>query len=395
MAGIGSLNGSAGSGESDLEGFCQRMAELMREVIRFQRVMVYRFDPDWNGTVIAEARDPAVASSYLGLTFPASDIPAQARELFQRIAVRPTIDAQAEPDPLLYAEGEARGADLAGSSYRAVAEAHRTYLGHMGVRASLTLALTVNGRLWGLVACHHLAGPRQVDPLKLVLFRSLSEIFSLAVARVVEREEHRLFERVAHLGQWLQRQITVSAHPDFQADVIQRLKGRLQPVLGCDSLAYRDGDRLYRSAGAPSAAAIEAITAFHARWSRDHGRAVLVTSELQGYGLDLSAADAHKAAGVVVVGGSETASLLLFRRPSPVPTTWAGDPEQRVQRVQGSDRLDPRSSFELFIREHRGDCDAWPSVTSRAAVELRDALRQAHWILCSRLDARALETSHL
>jgi diguanylate cyclase (GGDEF)-like protein len=66
-----------------------------------------------------------------------------------------------------------------------------------------------------------------------------------------------------------------------------------------------------------------------------------------------------------------------------------------VQRVPGSERLDPRSSFELFLREHRGDSDPWPSVTPRVALELRDALKQAHWILRSRLDALELERSHL
>ena len=396
MAGVGHLNGGPVGGGDGLEGFCQRMADLMREVIGFQRVMVYRFDPDWNGTVIAESRLAGVASSYRGLTFPASDIPPQARELFQLTAVRPTIDVEAEPEPLLYAEGEAGSADLGACIYRAVADAHRTYLRNMGVRASLTLALTVNGRLWGLVACHHLDGPRRVDPPKLALFRSLSEIFSLALARVVEQEEHSLLERVGHLGQWLQRQITVSRRPDFQADVIQRIKGRLRPLLGCDSVAYRDGERLYRSPGAPSEAAIEAIARFYGSWSRRHGRAVLVTSELQGYGLDLSPADARKAAGVVVVGGTAIAPLLmLFRRPSPLPSTWAGDPDHRVKRVPGSDRLDPRSSFELFVRERRGDSDSWPSVTPRAVLELRDALKQAHWILRSRLDAQELERSHL
>jgi len=156
MAGMGNLNGQPVAGAEGLAAFSQRMADLMREVIGFQRVMVYRFDPDWNGTVIAESRAAGVTSSYRGLTFPASDIPPQARQLFQLTAVRPTIDVEADPEPLLYAEGQSTGADLAGCGYRAVADAHRRYLRNMGVRASLTLALTVNGRLWGLVACHHL-----------------------------------------------------------------------------------------------------------------------------------------------------------------------------------------------------------------------------------------------
>ena len=396
MAGLVDLNSTVeGHVEEAVQAFSQRMAVLMREAIDFQRVMVYRFDPDWNGTVIAESRAEDVPHSYLGLTFPASDIPPQARQLFQSAAVRPTIDVQADPEPLLYAPGEVPGADLSACRYRAVADVHRKYLDNMGVRASLTLALTVNGRLWGLVACHHLRAPVHVDPLRLVMFRSLSEIFSLALSRLVQADEHRLMAQIARLGQWVQQRMALSSRLDFQSDVIKGLRPRLQRLLGCHSFAYSDGGQLYRAPGAPSAEAIERITDLFQRWSREHGRAVLMTSSLQGYGLPLSTADAARAAGVVALGGSGSQPLLLlFRAPATQPASWAGDPEQRVQRAPDSDRLDPRSSFELFVQENRGDSDPWPAIAGQAALELRDALKQAHWIMRSRLDARALKHSH-
>ena len=396
MTGLGDFNDTLEeSSEPAVLAFAQRMATLMREAIDFQRVMVYRFDPDWNGTVIAEARAGDVTESYFGLTFPASDIPQQARQLFQSASVRPTIDVLADPQRLIYAPGETPGADLSACRYRAVADVHREYLNNMGVRASLTLALTVNGRLWGLVACHHFRGPVHVDPLKLVMFRSLSEIFSLALSRLVQADEHRLMKRIGRLGQWLQQRVALSHSLDFQNDVMPALRTRLVRLLGCQSFAYSDASELYRSPGAPSAEAIKVIAGFFRRWSREHGRPVLMTSNIQGYGLQLSAADARKAAGVVALGGSGNQPLLLlFRSPSTQPTTWAGDPDHRVERAPGSDRLDPRSSFEVFVQEHRGDSDPWPTYISRVALELRDALKQAHWIHRSRLDARELERSH-
>ena len=394
VAGIGRLNDL--QADDDLETFAQRMGELLQELNGFDRVMVYRFDSDWNGTVIAEARQPQVEASYLGLTFPASDIPPQARQLFQQAAARPTIDVACDPQPLLYADGVSGPADLSHCSYRAVAPVHREYLGNMAVRASLTLALTVRGKLWGLVACHHLSGPRKVDPLQLALLRTLSEILSLALARVLERQEHGLLERVHQLGHWLQQRSSLSPRPDFQADVVRQLIRRLKPMLGCDSFVYRDGDQLYRSSGAPSAAAIETIAQFFGRWSREHAQPALVTAELQGYGLPLSAADARKAAGAVVLGdGRSTQQLMLFRLPAVVPSTWAGDPDGRVLQPEGSDRLDPRSSFELFLRENRTDAEAWPAGIVPSVDKLRAVLRQAHWITFSRIEAQERESLRL
>ena len=396
MTGLGGFNTTADrSTELLLEEFAQRMALLMREAIGFQRVMVYRFDPDWNGSVIAESRDADLSVSYLGLTFPASDIPPQARQLFQQVSVRPTIDVLADPEPLLYAPGQTPGADLSACRYRAVADVHRQYLINMGVRASLTLALTVNDRLWGLVACHHCREPVHVDPLRLVMFRSLSEIFSIALARLVDAAEQATLMEVGRLGQWIQQRMALSTRLDFHSDVVAGLRSRLMRLLDCQSFVYSDGDQLYRSPGAPSEAAIETIRLFFQRWSREHARPVLMTSNICGYGLRFSAADARKIAGVVAVGGSgQQPLLLLFRAPASQPSTWAGDPDHRVLRVPGCDRLDPRQSFEAFVQQHRGDSEPWPSVTPRAAQELRDALKQAHWILRSRLDAQALENSH-
>ena len=144
--------------ESDatLRHFAHTVAGQFRALSGYDRVMVYRFDAAWNGEVIAEARDPDL-EPFVGLWYPASDIPAQARELYLRTRVRVLADVGAEPAPLVPADGDggADPLDLSAAVLRALSPVHREYLFHMGVGATLVTSVVLDGKLWGLVACHH------------------------------------------------------------------------------------------------------------------------------------------------------------------------------------------------------------------------------------------------
>ena len=89
---------------------------------------------------------------------------AQARALFTRHWLRLIVDVHAEPSPVLPAASPATGGalDLSDCVLRAVSPVHLEYLRNMGVRASMSVSLVRDGALWGLVSCHHYAGPRQV-----------------------------------------------------------------------------------------------------------------------------------------------------------------------------------------------------------------------------------------
>jgi two-component system, chemotaxis family, sensor kinase Cph1 len=66
------------SAAGTLEELTATLARDVRALTGFDRVMVYRFDPEWNGELVAEDRR-ADLEPFLGLRYPASDIPAQAR----------------------------------------------------------------------------------------------------------------------------------------------------------------------------------------------------------------------------------------------------------------------------------------------------------------------------
>ena len=134
----------------------------MRRLTGFDRVMIYRFDEDWNGQVVAEDRADGL-NSFLGLRYPASDIPAQARALYRSQWLRLIVDVGYRPVPLVPPLNPLTGRplDLSHASLRSVSPVHVEYLHNMGVSASMSISLLDRGELWGLIACHHYAGPHQ------------------------------------------------------------------------------------------------------------------------------------------------------------------------------------------------------------------------------------------
>ena len=169
--------------------FVAAVAREVRSMTGYDRVMVYRFDPEWNGEVIAEERDPDL-EPFLGLHYPASDIPAQARALFLANSIRVIPDAASEPIPVVpdCDGGTGLPLDLSRCMLRSAAPVHREYLHNMGVRASLTASLIMGGRLWGLIACHHCT-PRRPGPAEREACDLLAQVASGHVAFLSEAED--------------------------------------------------------------------------------------------------------------------------------------------------------------------------------------------------------------
>ncbi|MFP2931665.1 GAF domain-containing protein, partial [Pyxidicoccus sp. 3LG] len=160
----------------------QVAAEAVRALTGFDRVMVYRFHADWHGEVVAESLGGDV-DSFMGMHFPASDIPVQARALYTRNPLRLIADAKARPVGLLppTLPDTGRPLDLSGAALRSVSEVHLEYLRNMGVGASFSVSLLKDGALWGLIACHHLS-PHHVSAARRQACEVLARLLSLQLA---------------------------------------------------------------------------------------------------------------------------------------------------------------------------------------------------------------------
>ncbi len=182
--------------QTELPAKLQGAAELFRRLTGYDRVMIYRFDEDWHGEVVAEARR-ADLQPYLGLHYPASDIPPQARRLYLINHTRVIVDIDYAPSPLLPGVNplNARPLDLSRSVLRTVSPMHLEYLRNLGVRATLTTSLLRDGQLWGLIACHHgapLPVSEEVRELADWLGQDLATQIALAEEVSARRHEEQL-----------------------------------------------------------------------------------------------------------------------------------------------------------------------------------------------------------
>lgn len=175
-------------GYRDFDPLFKSVARLVRAMLGYDRVMVYRFLHNGAGRVIAEAKDPSLGS-FLGQHFPVSDIPVQARKLYVKNWVRVIGDASFVPVPLLpkIAEGDP-AVDLSFAHLRSVSPIHCEYLQNMGVAASMSISIVVDGQLWGLIACHHNTPKWLSIPLR-VATELFAQYFSLHVAAIEHREQ--------------------------------------------------------------------------------------------------------------------------------------------------------------------------------------------------------------
>ncbi|RYD72046.1 MAG: GAF domain-containing protein, partial [Verrucomicrobiaceae bacterium] len=165
----------------DLPSLCDAAVQAIADLTGFDRVMIYRFDPEWNGEVIAEIKAEGM-DPYLGLHYPASDIPEQARKLYLRNWLRLIVDASYEPAPLLPVMNPDTGKplDLSNSFLRSVSPVHLEYLRNMGVSASMSISLIREGQLWGLIACHHRV-PRDLSFARRAACQLVGQIMSAEI----------------------------------------------------------------------------------------------------------------------------------------------------------------------------------------------------------------------
>jgi chemotaxis family two-component system sensor kinase Cph1 len=182
-----------------VEEACKVAAAELKRISGFDKVMIYRFDKEWNGTVLAEVKEDTM-ESYFGFTFPASDIPQQARQLYLRNPYRFIPDCNYQPVKLYPVINPMTKAfiDLSDCNIRSVAAVHIEYLKNMNVAASMSTRILKNDKLWGLIACHHRTA-KNVSYAMCSIFEILSGIISIKISSLENQELHENETRVTNL----------------------------------------------------------------------------------------------------------------------------------------------------------------------------------------------------
>jgi light-regulated signal transduction histidine kinase (bacteriophytochrome) len=351
-------------------GLLQAAAEAVRALTSFDRVMVYRFDADWHGEVVAESRDEAM-DSFQGMHFPASDIPAQARALYTRHTLRLIADARAAPVPLVPSvlPSQGRPLDLSSAALRSVSPIHLEYLANMGVGASMSISLLRDGRLWGLIACHHrtplvvpAATRRACDVLARLMSLQLASEERASVSAELARRAHLQTQLVERLAE---QAATLPTALSQQADLLLGLTG-------AGGVALLLGQAPVLVGTTPSAQDVKEL----ATWlAGQHFDGTFQTERLAG--LHPPAAEYVDVASGLLAVRLDAASprFILWFRPEVARTiTWAGNPRKPVVPGPGAARLHPRASFDAWQETVRGAGTPWTPEDVAAAVAFRSAL---------------------
>jgi light-regulated signal transduction histidine kinase (bacteriophytochrome)/two-component sensor histidine kinase len=351
---------------ASVDASCATAATALRVATGFDRAMVYRFLPDLSGMIVAEDARPGL-ESFLGLHYPASDIPRQARELYRRNWLRTITDVNYKPAPLIPPVNPRTGQpiDMSHCTLRSVSPIHVEYLQNMGVSASLSASIVCQDALWGMLVLHHYA-PRHVSADLRIACETFAQIFSLHVEAKSQAETsvQRLDARRAR--EELLDSLTDTR--DIGGAIAAWDPRRYLNAAG--AVVYLEG-RLHLVGETPAAADIDALV----HWLNGINRPLFATENLSSQ-FAPAAKFPGVASGLVAVGLSrEPRDYVLWFRPEMGRTVrWAGDPSKSVKVGPLGARLTPRGSFAEWLEETRMQSAPWSEIDLEAAEALRVVL---------------------
>ncbi|MGX7745515.1 HWE histidine kinase domain-containing protein [Rhodopseudomonas parapalustris] len=353
-----------------LDEMAARVPRYLQAMLGYHRVMIYRFAADGSGKVIGEAKRSDL-ESFLGQHFPASDIPQQARQLYLKNAIRVISDSCDSSSPIV-PERDASGAalDLSYAHLRSVSPIHLEYLRNMGVKASMSLSIIIDGALWGLIACHHYE-PRRVPMAQRVAAEMFADFFSLHFTAVHHQRRFQTSLRTRRTLDGLMGGMSFDASvDDFLRDNLERMS----QLIPCDGVGLWMNGVWTARGSTPPPAALPAILQFLA----DRDSSDIIATHALSDRIVAASDYAGAAAGMLAIPLSQTARdyLLFFRKEQVQTLNWAGDPNKTYDTGPRGDRLTPRKSFAIWKEQVDRQSLPWNSDDRDNAATVQVGLRE-------------------
>ncbi|TKY61615.1 Phytochrome type A [Spatholobus suberectus] len=367
-----------------LETLCDTMVQEVFELTGYDRVMAYKFHEDDHGEVIAEVKRPGL-EPYLGLHYPATDIPQVTRFLFMKNKVRMIVDCRAKHVKVLQDRKIPFDLTLCGSTLRAAHSCHLQYMENMNSSASLVMAVVVNDndedgdssdavqpqkrkRLWGLVVCHHTT-PRFIPfPLRYAC-EFLAQVFAIHVNKELELE-YQIVEKNILRTQTLLCDMLMR---DAPLGIVSQ-SPNIVDLVKCDGAALLYKNKVWRLGVTPSESQIREIALWLSECHRDSTG--LSTDSLSDAGFPGSAALGDIACGMAAVRIASKDIVFWFRSHTAAEIRWGGAKHEPGERDDGR-RMHPRSSFKAFLEVVKTRSLPWKDYEMDAIHSLQLILRNA------------------
>lgn len=358
--------------DSNPASILNKSAGKIKDIIGYDRVMIYKFHADGHGEVVAEVKNDDL-EPFLGLHYPASDIPKQARELYKKNLTRLISNVHTTPSAILTRiEGDSATLDLTNSALRAVSPIHIQYLKNMGVASSFSISLVHEDELWGLVACHNYT-PRFINYKEREAAKLIGQVLSSALSfRLLEQEEQNA-TRFKVSTDVLVRQLM--RDDSIENALFQNEITLLNAVDAEGAVLFFDNE--VRTLGVvPDVAFLEGLVAWMDATLEPDIYATRKLSEIYPAALDYKTI----ASGMLVCRLSKALKeYMIWFRPEVITTIkWAGNPEKAVE-VTGNDLQDisPRKSFEVWSDEVNATGQPWLNEELQSALRLKEEIRFA------------------
>lgn len=355
-------------GETNIDKLLEHSSRLLRTTLGYDRVMIYRFAPDGSGQVVSEDKREDL-ESFLYQWFPASDIPQQARQLYLRNIIRVIGDASGERRGMVPFDDEMdEPTDLSFAHLRAVSPIHLEYLRNMGVAASMSISVVVDGALWGLVACHHYA-PRVLPMSERVAAEMFGAFFALHLQALKQK---RTLDVATAARRALDRFLRLASQHEDVGELLRTHMDEFSKLMPCDGIGLWLGGEWSAQGAVPPPSAIPNLIA-HVGPQAD-GK-VWATDSLSRDWKDAEAFSAT-AAGVLALPLSQLPRdyLFFFRREIVHTLDWAGRPEKTYETGPLGDRLTPRKSFAIWKETVRHQASPWTDGDREIAEAARSTL---------------------
>ncbi len=347
------------------------LAQQVRKITQLDRVMIYRFDLDNSGIVIAEAKDEHV-ESFLGLHFPAADIPKLARKLYYKNWLRQIVDVNAQPVPIFPFNNPTtqETIDLSFSTLRSVSPIHIKYLQKMGVSASLCISLISDGKLWGMIVGHHFS-PRYIDYEVRKTCEFLGQVMSIEIVNKYEQQFKKAQEKIKIVQAKLKRNILDSNQSI--SHILSQDVENLHDLVSAQGAVICLGDRISALGICPSQKFISSLIL----WLENKSEDVFHTKCLsQLYPEAIAMKDIASGILAISISLNQTSYHIIWFRSEVIQTIdWAGDPSKLALDDEGD--LSPQRSFELWKEVVKAKSLPWDEVEIEAATELRGTLMLA------------------
>jgi two-component system, chemotaxis family, sensor kinase Cph1 len=353
---------------SNIEELCKTAADELKKLSGFDKVMIYRFDKDWNGTVLAERMEPGM-ESYLGLVFPASDIPKQARQLYLSNPYRLIPNREYQPVKLYPVINPITNGflDLSEVGIRAVPSVHLEYMKNMGISASMsTRILNRNNILWGLISCHHLQ-PQYLSYEICTIFELLSTIISARIAALQVQEEYGFYSGL----QTLQSQLVKQVYSENSLlDGLLRDQQALLNLLNADGVVVRYNKRFESKGRTPSPDDVEDLIL----WLKSLDISKVYHEESLSDVYERATAYTETGSGILVIPIQPQKGdyIIFFRQEVVQKINWGGNPEEAINFEKHSQNYHPRNSFRIWQQTLAHTSLPWKSYEVNIAEQFRN-----------------------